>query len=152
MMIVYHDEEWGVPVHDDRLLLEAIILDGAQAGLSWSTILHKRENYRKAFHQFDPRKVASYKEKDVKRLLADPGVVRNRLKIASAINNSQRFLEIHLVVRRRQAHHQQMENPEADARHFARIRRSERRPESARLQIRRLHHYLRFHAGRRHGE
>ena len=94
MMIVYHDEEWGVPVHDERLLLEAIILDGAQAGLSWSTILHKRENYRKAFHQFDPLMVASYKEKDVKRLLADPGIVRNRLKIASAINNAQRFLEV----------------------------------------------------------
>jgi len=94
MMIVYHDEEWGVPVHDDRLLLEAIILDGAQAGLSWSTILHKRENYRKAFHQFNPLKVASYKEKDVQRLLADAGIVRNRLKIASAINNAQRFLEV----------------------------------------------------------
>jgi DNA-3-methyladenine glycosylase I len=93
-MLVYHDEEWGVPVHDDRLLLEAIILDGAQAGLSWSTILHKRENYRKAFHQFDPIKVASYKEKDIKRLLADAGIVRNRLKIASAINNAQRFLEV----------------------------------------------------------
>jgi DNA-3-methyladenine glycosylase I len=94
MMIVYHDEEWGVPVHDDRLLLEAIILDGAQAGLSWSTILHKRESYRKAFHRFDPIKVASYKEKDIKRLLADAGIVRNRLKIASAINNAQRFLEV----------------------------------------------------------
>ena len=94
MMIDYHDTEWGVPVHDDRLLLEAIILDGAQAGLSWSTILNKRENYRRAFEGFDPVKVAAYQEEDVNRLLADAGIVRNRLKIASAVNNAQKFLEV----------------------------------------------------------
>ncbi len=94
MMVAYHDGEWGVPVHDDRLLLEGLILDGMQAGLSWSTILHKRENFRRAFHGFDPKKVAAYKEKDVQRLLADAGIIRNRLKIAAAVSNAQRFLEV----------------------------------------------------------
>jgi DNA-3-methyladenine glycosylase I len=77
----YHDEEWGVPVHDDRRLFELLILEGAQAGLSWSTILNKREGYRRAFARFDPRKVARFSARDAKRLLADPGIVRNRLKI-----------------------------------------------------------------------
>lgn len=94
MMLTYHDIEWGVPVHDDGLLLEGLILDGFQAGLSWSTILRKRENFRRAFHNFDPVRLASYKEKDVNRLLSDPGIVRNRLKVESAINNAQRFLEV----------------------------------------------------------
>jgi DNA-3-methyladenine glycosylase I len=90
----YHDNEWGVPVHEDRLLFEFLILEGAQAGLSWLTILKKRENYRKAFHSFDCEKVAVYSEHDVKRLLADPGIVRNRLKIASAIKNANSVLKI----------------------------------------------------------
>ena len=94
MMIAYHDIEWGVSVHDERLLLEAIILDGAQAGLSWSTILRKRENYRRAFEGFDPVKVAAYQEEDLKRLLGNAGIVRNHMKIASAVNNAQRFLEV----------------------------------------------------------
>src|ERR1700743_3758631 len=81
----YHDEEWGVPVHDDRLLFEFLILEGAQAGLSWLTVLKKREGYRRAFHHFDVQKVAKYGAKDVARLLADTNIVRNRLKIASAI-------------------------------------------------------------------
>src|ERR1041385_2332172 len=85
----YHDEEWGVPVHDDRRLFEFLILEGAQAGLSWSTILHKRENYRKAFARFDPKKVAAFTKKDVARLLKDAGIVRNRLKIESSISNAQ---------------------------------------------------------------
>ena len=93
-MIEYHDREWGVPMHDDRKLFEFLVLEGMQAGLSWSTILNKRENFRKAFHGFDPQKVARYTAKDVKRLLADAGIVRNRAKIAAAINNAQRFLEI----------------------------------------------------------
>jgi len=93
-MIAYHDEEWGKPLHDDRLLFEFLILEGMQAGLSWSTILHKRENFRKAFHGFDPQKVARYTQRDVKRLLADAGIIRNRLKIAASINNAQRFLEV----------------------------------------------------------
>ena len=94
LMIEYHDREWGVPLHDDGTLFEFLILEGMQAGLSWSTILNKRENFRKAFHGFDPRRVARYAGKDVKRLLADAGIIRNRQKIAAAINNALRFLEI----------------------------------------------------------
>jgi DNA-3-methyladenine glycosylase I len=90
----YHDKEWGVPVHDDRRLFEFLVLEGAQAGLSWSTILHKRENYRKAFARFDPRKVAKFGKRDVARLLKDAGLVRNRLKIESAISNAQAFLAV----------------------------------------------------------
>jgi len=94
LMIQYHDREWGVPVHDDRLLFEFLILEGAQAGLSWETILNKRENYRQAFDNFVPAKVARYTAPDIKRLLANPGIVRNRLKIQSAIANARAFLEI----------------------------------------------------------
>ncbi|RZM79735.1 DNA-3-methyladenine glycosylase I [Leptolyngbya iicbica] len=90
----YHDHEWGVPIHDDRRLFEFLILEGAQAGLSWLTILKKRENYRKAFHNFDCERIASYTEADVARLLADSGIVRNRLKIASAIKNARAVLGI----------------------------------------------------------
>src|SRR5437764_13744331 len=89
--ITYHDQEWGVPVHDDRKLFEFLTLEGAQAGLSWSTILNKRENYRKAFDGFRPEKIARYSARDVKRLLADSGIVRNRLKIAATINNAKMF-------------------------------------------------------------
>ena len=94
LMIAYHDEEWGVPLHDDRRLFEFLVLEGAQAGLSWRTILHKRENYRRAFHHFDPAKVARYGARDVKRLLADAGIVRNRLKIESTIDNARAFLAV----------------------------------------------------------
>jgi DNA-3-methyladenine glycosylase I len=94
LYIAYHDDEWGVPLHDDRLLFEFLILEGAQAGLSWFTILKKRENYRKAFHAFDCERIAGYTEADVARLLADSGIVRNRLKIASAIKNARGILEI----------------------------------------------------------
>ena len=94
LAIRYHDEEWGVPVHDDRTLFEFLILEGAQAGLSWNTILQKRENYRRAFDQFDPAKVARYNARKVERLLADEGIVRNRLKIAAAIQNARAFLEV----------------------------------------------------------
>lgn len=92
--IRYHDEEWGVPVHDDRVLFEFLTLEGAQAGLSWSTILAKRDNYRRAFKDFDPRKVARYSAPDVARLMLDAGIVRNRLKIESTIGNAQAFLAI----------------------------------------------------------
>jgi DNA-3-methyladenine glycosylase I len=92
--IAYHDTEWGVPQHDDRALFEFLILEGAQAGLSWTTILKKRENYRAAFDQFDPRRVAKYDAHKVAALLADPGIVRNRLKIASAIANARAFLAV----------------------------------------------------------
>lgn len=90
----YHDEEWGVPVHDDRKLFEMLILEGAQAGLSWITILRKRENYRKAFNNFDAKKIAKYDSKKVKELLQNEGIVRNKLKIAAAIQNAKCFLEI----------------------------------------------------------
>ena len=90
----YHDEEWGVPVHDDRVLFEFLILEGAQAGLAWSTILAKRENYRRAFDGFDPARVARYGASDVTRLMADAGIVRNRLKIRAAIENARAALAI----------------------------------------------------------
>jgi DNA-3-methyladenine glycosylase I len=94
LYVAYHDNEWGVPSHDDRHLFEMLVLEGAQAGLSWLTILKKRENYRKAFDNFDLEKIAAYTSDDVKRLLADPGVVRNRLKIESAIRNARGSLAI----------------------------------------------------------
>ncbi len=94
MMIAYHDEEWGVPVHDDRRHFEFMILDGFQAGLNWSIILKKRESFRRAFRGFDPGRVARFTAKDTGRLLADPGIVRNRLKIKAAIDNARRFLEV----------------------------------------------------------
>ena len=92
--IAYHDKEWGVPVHHDRVLFEFLILEGAQAGLSWSTILNKRENYRKAFAGFDPRKVAGFTAAKKKQLLKNEGIVRNRLKIDSAVTNAQAFLAV----------------------------------------------------------
>lgn len=92
--IAYHDREWGVPVHDDRTLFEFLVLEGAQAGLSWETILRKREAYRLAFDQFDPRVVAAYDQRRVAELLANPGIVRNRLKIASTIQNADSFLRV----------------------------------------------------------
>src|SRR5881392_3888221 len=92
--ITYHDQEWGVPVHDDRKLFEFLILEGAQAGLSWTTILKKRENYRKAFDGFRAEKIARYGARDLKRLLADAGIVRNRLKIAATIQNAKAFLAV----------------------------------------------------------
>jgi DNA-3-methyladenine glycosylase I len=94
LAVRYHDEEWGVPVHDDRWLFEVLILGGAQAGLSWNTILNKRDRYRVVFDGFDPAAVARYDARKVKRLLADPGIVRNRLKIATAIQNAKAFLAV----------------------------------------------------------
>jgi len=90
----YHDNEWGVPLHDDRRLFEMLTLEGAQAGLSWLTILRKREGYRAAFAGFDPQQVAGFDDEDVARLLADPGIVRNRLKVASTISNARAVLEV----------------------------------------------------------
>ena len=94
LMMQYHDREWGVPEHDDRRLLEFLILEGAQAGLSWMTVLRKREHYRTAFEGFDPRKIARYEGRDLKRLLADGGIIRNRVKISAAIRNAHAFLEV----------------------------------------------------------
>ena len=94
LYVAYHDEQWGVPMHDDQELFEMLVLEGAQAGLSWSTILNKRENYRLAFEDFEIARVAAYGEQDVQRLLADPGIVRNKLKVRSAIRNARAVLEI----------------------------------------------------------
>jgi len=94
LYLSYHDTEWGVPVHDDQRLFEFLVLEGAQAGLSWETILNKRDAYRKAFDRFDPRKVARYDARRIARLLADPGIVRNRLKVASAVTNARAFLAV----------------------------------------------------------
>ena len=94
LSIRYHDEEWGVPAHDDRTLFEFLILEGAQAGLSWDTILKKREHYRKVFDNFDVEKVARYGARKVEQLLADPGIIRNRLKIAAAVQNAKAFLAV----------------------------------------------------------
>jgi len=94
IMIAYHDAEWGVPLHEDRRLFEFIVLDGVQAGLSWEIVLRKRENYRKAFDHFDPAKVARYTERRVEKLLINPGIVRNRLKVTAAIQNAKSFLAV----------------------------------------------------------
>ena len=94
LYVAYHDEEWGVPVRDDRTLFEFLILEGAQAGLSWSTILNKREGYRRLYDDFDPEKVARYGDAKVAELLTDPAVVRNRAKVAAAIGNAKAFLEV----------------------------------------------------------
>lgn len=94
LMIEYHDQEWGLPIHDDRMLFEFLTLEGAQAGLSWSTVLNKRARYREVFDNFDPDKVARYGEAKVAELLADPGIIRNKLKVRSSISNAQLYLEM----------------------------------------------------------
>src|SRR5260221_9812141 len=94
LMIAYHDTQWGVPVHDDVLLFEFLILEGAQAGLSWTTILRKRENYKEAFDSFNVKKIANYNRRKINSLLGNPGIIRNKLKIAATIQNAKAFLEI----------------------------------------------------------
>lgn len=94
LMIAYHDEEWGVPIHDDQKLFEFLILEGAQAGLSWQTVLNKREHYREAFNEFDAQKIALYGTADIERLLGNPGIIRNRLKVTATIENAKKFLEV----------------------------------------------------------
>ncbi len=94
LMVAYHDTEWGVPLHDDRKLFEFLVLEGAQAGLSWMTVLKKRENYRKAFEGFDPQKVARYNRAKIRKLLGDAGIIRNRLKIESAVTNAKAYLKV----------------------------------------------------------
>jgi len=93
-MIEYHDKEWGIPVHDDKKLFEFLILEGAQAGLSWEIVLKKRENYRKALHNFDYKKISKYTKKDFNRLMNNKGIIRNKLKINATILNAQKFLEV----------------------------------------------------------
>jgi DNA-3-methyladenine glycosylase I len=93
-MIAYHDQEWGVPLHDDRCIYEFLVLEGMQAGLSWRTVLHKRENFRKAFAGFDPEKVARFNRRSIERLLNDVGIIRNRQKVEAAVTNARRFLAV----------------------------------------------------------
>ena len=94
LYVSYHDQEWGVPVHDDRRMFELLVLESAQAGLSWYTVLGKRENYRRLFDGFDPHRIATYDARKIEALLGDAGIIRNRLKIESAVNNAQRYLEL----------------------------------------------------------
>ncbi|HIG97646.1 MAG TPA: DNA-3-methyladenine glycosylase I [Candidatus Aenigmarchaeota archaeon] len=94
LMIEYHDTEWGVPLYDDRKLFEFLVLEGVQAGLSWEIVLRKRENYRKAFHRFDPVKISKYTKKDINKLMKDAGIIRNKAKIDATVNNAKRFLEV----------------------------------------------------------
>ena len=158
-MIRYHDEEWGVPVHDDRALFESLILGGAQAGLSWETILRKRENYRAAFDRFDAAAIARYDRRKVEVLLADPGIVRNRLKIAAAITNAKAFLAIQEEFGSFDAYiwgwvdGQTQDERVAFAfggpHPNAGIRRHERGPQAPRVQVRGFDHLLRLHAGGR---
>ncbi len=161
LSIAYHDREWGVPLHDDRALFEFLVLEGAQAGLSWETVLKKRDAYRAAFDNFDARKIASYRQSNVRKLLADPGIIRNRLKIEAAIQNAKAFLAVqeefasfdaylwrfvggHQKTRVSSAQGYSTPNP--------RTRRAEQGPDASRLQVRWLDHLLCLHAGRRDGE
>ena len=162
LSIRYHDEEWGVPQHDDRTLFEFLILEGAQAGLSWDTILQKRENYRAVFDQFDPERIARYDRRKQQTLLRNPGIIRNRLKVASAVRNAKAFLEVQKefgsfdryiwqFVGGKPRVNAWRPGLQASGKH-SRVRRHEQRPEKTRLQLRRLDHLLCLHAGSRHGE
>src|SRR5437867_11659 len=160
--IAYHDEEWGVPVHDDRMLFEFLILEGAQAGLSWITILKKRQNYRKAFDGFRAEKIARYGTRDVKRLLGDAGIVRNRLKIAATLQNAKAFLTVReemgklrhapMELRRRQANPESLAQYGGGTRAHGGIRCDEPRFAAARIQVCRFDDLLRVDASDRHGQ
>ena len=162
LMMAYHDTEWGVPVHDDQKQFEFLTLESAQAGLSWLVVLRKREAYRRAFADFDPEKVARFTAKRIEKLIADPGIIRNRLKITAAITNAQKFLEVQEEFGTfdkyiwsfvgGQAHPESACEHEARAGHVERIRRAEQRSQAARLQVRRQHDRVRTHASRRHGQ
>ena len=160
--MAYHDTEWGVPEYDDRALYEKLILDGFQAGLSWITILRKRENFRKAFDDFQPEKIARYNAKKVHALMNDAGIVRNRAKIEGAINSAKGYLkimeegagllEIPVGLRRRQAEGQQVQDHRQRAGLDAAVDQDFKGTRRARLQVRRPDHRLRLHAGHRHGQ
>ncbi len=160
--MAYHDTEWGVPEYDDRALYEKLILDGFQAGLSWITILRKRENFRKAFDDFQPEKIARYSDKKVHALMNDAGIVRNRAKIEGAVNSAKAYLKImeegpgfsqvSLGLRRRQAEGQPVQDHGQRAGLDAGLDQDFKGARRARLQIRRPDHRLRLHAGHRHGQ
>ena len=163
LMMRYHDEEWGVPLHDDRKLLEFLLLDGAQAGLSWRTILHKREAYRAAFDGFDATRIAAYTDSDRQRLLVNPGIVRNRRKIDAFITNTQGFLEVQAEFGTFDAYiwgftgHRTLRRPgvltwENTPDSLPRIRRDGEGPEEAGVQVRGDGDLLRLHAGCGNGQ
>ena len=157
----YHDEEWGVPVHDERVLFEMLTLEGAQAGLSWLTVLRKREGYRRAFDGFDPARIARYRPARIEKLLRDPGIVRNRLKVESVVGNARALLELREAggtldallwgIRRRPAAGQPLARPARDPGLDRAERRDEQGAQAPRLPLRRQHDLLRLHAGGRHG-
>ena len=161
LMLAYHDEEWGVPSHDDRHLFEMLTLEGAQAGLSWSTILRKREGYRRAFAGFDPATVAGFGSRDVERLLADTGIVRNRLKVESTVNNAARVLEVQDELGSLDAYLWAFVDGRADRQQLAGALRAPCRDrtlvgdhegfEAARLPLRRADRDIRVHAVGRNG-
>ena len=157
--VEYHDKEWGVPVHDDRTIFEFLTLEGAQAGLSWYTVLRKREAYRKAFRQFDPERVARYGKRELVSLLNNPGIIRNQQKIVAAINNAQRFLEVQQEFGSFDAYIWRFVDGNPIVHKLRRLKDypgnqhrvgcAEQRPEAARLQICRLDDLLRTHASHR---
>ena len=160
--MAYHDTEWGVPEYDDRALYEKLILDGFQAGLSWITILRKRENFRKAFDDFQPEKIARYNEKKVHALMNDAGIVRNRAKIEGTVEQRQGLsedhgrrsglLEIPVGLRRRQTEGQPVQDHRQRAGLDAALDQDFQGTRRARIQVRRPDHRLRLHAGHRHGQ
>ena len=159
LYLAYHDEEWGVPVHDDTRLFEMLTLEGAQAGLSWSTILNKREGYRRAFAGFEPTKVARFTPAKVERLLQDPGIVRNRLKVESTVNNAARVLEVQREHGSLDAYLWSFVGGEPMVGRFkglgdipaetAGVQGYEQGPEGERVPVRRTDRVLRVHAGLR---
>ena len=160
--IPYHDTEWGVPVHDDRAHFEFLVLEGAQAGLSWLTILKKRDGYRRVFAGFDPEKVARFTPKRIEKILLDPGIIRNRAKVESTVRNARAFLAVqeefgsfdtyHVGFRGRAPEGQQMASPGADPGHDPRLRGPQRRSAPARLPLRRSDRLLLPPPSRRPGE
>jgi DNA-3-methyladenine glycosylase I len=148
LYIEYHDIEWGLPLHEDQRLFEMLILEGAQAGLSWITILRKRENYRAAFDGFDPHKIARYDQKKITQLLEDPGIIRNKLKVNAAVANACAYLDIIDEFGALDGYLWGFVGGEPDPR----IGCHEQRSQNAWLQIRRPHRLLRLYAGNRHGQ
>jgi DNA-3-methyladenine glycosylase I len=156
LYLAYHDEEWGVPVHDDAHLFEMLTLEGAQAGLSWSTILNKREGYRRAFAGFEPKKVARFTPAKVERLLQDPGIVRNRLKVESTVNNAKQVLEMQREHGSLDAYLWSFVGGEPLVGRFKgldrRVQGHEQGPQGERVPVRRTDRVLRVHAGLRSRE
>ena len=158
VMHAYHDREWGVPVHEDRVHFEFLTLEGAQAGLSWQTILAKRDRYREVLDEFDPERIAKYGARKHAALMKDPGIVRNRLKIESLARNARAFLEVReefgsfdayiLALRGWPSSSERAQEPREDPRAHRRVRRDQQGPQTPRIQFRGQHDLLRLHASR----